>query len=122
MLEMFFDNEKVFSVFEQILKGNSERVNAFEICFKLGIDPKSSAEIIKDFVFLGILEETDELENGIFRFNADSPIVLGICLFDDFIGRCTMNRLFNKGDDDSSINHLNDEEFIEFLKENGLKL
>lgn len=121
MLEMFFDNKRVFSVFEQILKSDSERVNVFKICFKLGLDPRDSAEIVKDFVFLGILEETNELEEGVFRFNAESPITLGICLFDDFIGRCMMNRLFNKGDDDNSI-HLNDEDFIEFLKENGLKL
>lgn len=121
MLEMFFDNEKVFSVFEEILKNGSEEVNVFNICFNLGISPKLSSEIIKDFVFLGILNETDKIDQGIFEFNPESPIVMGICLFDDFIGKFVLNKLFNKGDDEVG-NIFEDEGIFEFLKENGFKL
>lgn len=102
VLELFFDNEKVFSVFERIIESEEEKVNIVEICYNLGIDPKSGAEIIQSFVYLGILEENEEnLEKGIFTFNKYSPVVLGLCLFDEFIANEAMTRLVNKRDENN---------------------
>ena len=83
MLEMFFDNEKVFSVFEKILKSPSEEVLVPKILYESGISPADGAEILQSFVFLGILEETEKtFETGIFKFNSNSFVVLAICFFD----------------------------------------
>ena len=38
MLELFFDDEKNFSVLEQILKSEDEKINIAMIGFNLGVD------------------------------------------------------------------------------------
>lgn len=94
MLEMFFDNEKVFSVFEQILKQESDEIWYPKICFDLGISPSVAAEILQSFLFLDILEEKeDSLEDGVFLFNRDSVVVLGLCIFDDIVGKYSMKKM-----------------------------
>lgn len=119
MLEIFFDNDKVFSFFEAILRERSEKVNCFEILFKLGVDEDKGAEILNAFVFLGILDETDELRKGIFKFNAYAPITLGLCFFDEFVGNYCKQSVSNKGEKDNDISI---EDFIEFIEKNGQEI
>lgn len=133
MLEMFFDNEKVFSVFEQILKAPSEEVLVPKILYESGISPADGAEILQSFVFLGILEETEKtLETGIFKFNPNSFVVLAICFFDDIVAKyCRMkaNEMLDNGEVNFAdlLDEVEDEEILksvkglqDFFKENGL--
>lgn len=107
MLEVFFDNEKVFSVFEQILKTGSQEVCVPRILYDLGISASDGAEILQSFVFLGIIEETERTdEEGIFRFNPKSPIVLGLCLFDDIVGKYSFIKMGELANDKDSHNEL----------------
>lgn len=93
MLEMFFDNEKVFTVFEKILKEGTDEICYPKICFDLGIEPAVAADILMSFLFLDILKETDQSkEEGIFEFNKDSIVVIGLCFFDEVVGKYTMNK------------------------------
>ena len=98
MLEMFFDDKKVFSFFEELLKNEDEKVNCFEILFDLDVSPEDGSEILRSFVYLGILSETDELRKGIFKVNYESPVVLGICLFDEFICNVCEEKIIGKGE------------------------
>ena len=133
MLEMFFDNGKVFTVFEQILKSKSEEVNMAKLLYELQIPVDDAADILSSFVFLGILEETDKTrDEGIFKFNPMSQIVLGICLFDEIVGEYFFKKakkeLVDNGEEDGLFSVLKEreveinEDFINFLKENGFKL
>lgn len=101
MLEVFFDNEKTFSFFSKLLKSEDTKVNCFEILYDLGVNPLIGSDILYKFTALGILEELDseDLEKGYFRFNIDSPIVLGLCLFDDFIKKEIKNMILDEGED-----------------------
>lgn len=140
MLELFFDNKKVFSVFEQILKNESTEVNYPQITLAMGLPVSEAADILQSFVFLGILEETDNTaETGIFEFNPTSEIVLGLCLFDEIVGRYTFKKIkddfLNDGEDEDFIhsfmegmnksksdsNSLEDlDEILKRIRENGL--
>ena len=138
MLEMFFDNAKVFSVFEQILKSGEEKVNMAELLYKMQIPIEDAGDILASFVFLGILEETkDTQDKGIFRFNPTSKIVLGLCFFDEIVGEYFFEKakkdLLNNGEEDNDLFSLLKEksvdidieksdlsDFFEFLKENDL--
>lgn len=135
MLEMFFDNERVFTVFEKILKSKSEEVNMARLLYELQIPVDDAADILSSFVFLGILEETDKTrKEGIFRFNPASKVVLGICLFDEIVGRHFFEKakeeLVDDGEEDSLFSVLGEkdievelkEDFLNFLKENGFRL
>lgn len=96
MLEMFFDNEKVFSVFSEMIKTGDEEIEVPKILYNMGIPPKDGAEILQSFAFLGILEEIEKTEEtGIFKFNPKSPIVLGLCIFDDIVGQYTFDKIKN---------------------------
>lgn len=133
MLEMFFDNEKVFTVFEKILKSKSEEVNMAKLLYELQIPVDDAADILSSFVFLGILEETDKTrDKGIFKFNPMSQVVLGICLFDEIVGEYFFKKakkeLVDNGEEDGLFSVLKEreaeinEDFLSFLKENGFKL
>ena len=133
MLEMFFDNGKVFTVFEQILKSKSEEVNMAKLLYELQIPVDDAADILSSFVFLGILEETDKTrDEGIFKFNPMSQVVLGICLFDEIVGEYFFKKakkeLVDNGEEDGLFSVLKEreveinEDFLNFLKENGFKL
>lgn len=100
MLEVFFDNEKTFSFFDKLLESEDTKVNCFEILYDLGVHPSVGSDILYKFRALGILEELDleDLEKGYFRFNIDSPIVLGLCIFDDFI-RKELKNMLDEGED-----------------------
>ena len=102
MLEVFFDNEKTFSFFSKLLESEDTKVNCFEILYDLGVHPLVGSDILYKFKALGILEELDleDLEKGYFRFNIESPIVLGLCIFDDFIRRELKNML-DEGEDET---------------------
>lgn len=96
VLEMFFDNEKVFSVFEKILKSEEEEINCVRICFDLGVPPMQGAEILSNFEFLGILDECDK--PGYFRLNKDSEVVMGLCFFDEIVAKHCMKSVFRSSD------------------------
>ncbi len=117
MLEMFFDNEKVFSVFEQIIKSGSQEICVPKILFDLKIPVDEAADILQSFVFLDIIEETDKtVDEGIFKFNPDSPVVLSLCLFDDIVSKYTFEKLQKLlGDGDSC------EDFLSFTKDENDK-
>ena len=124
MLEMFFDDEKVFTVFERILKEKSDKICYPKICFELGIEPSVAADILMSFMFLDILKETDESEEeGIFEFNQDSIVVIGLCFFDEVVGRYTMKKtsevLKDLGDmtDDGEDVDMKEISFEDFLKD-----
>lgn len=115
MLEMFFDNEKVFSVFSEMIQTGDEEIEVPRILYNMRISPKDGADILQSFVFLGILEEIEKTEEtGIFKFNPKSPIVLGLCIFDDIVGQYTFDKikkdLFDGGKE-------NNDELASFLKE-----
>lgn len=134
MLEMFFDNEKVFSVFKKILETGSEEVNMAKLLWDLKVPVSDAADILHSFVFLGILDETEKTQSkGVFKFNPTSKIVLAICAFDDVVCKHSLKRIDKmiddgedgpfsfieeEGDDDLSFSSMKD--FEEFLKENGL--
>lgn len=105
MLEMFFDDEKVFSVFEQIIKQDSERICFPRICYGLKIKPSVAAEILNSFLFLDILQETEESrEEGIFILNKESIVVMGLCFFDEVVGKYCMKKLSdNLGEEINNI-------------------
>lgn len=113
MLELFFDNKKVFSVFEQILKNESTEINYPQITLAMGLPVSEAADILQSFVFLGILEETDNTaETGIFEFNPTSEVVLCLCLFDEIVGRYTFKKI-----QDDFLNDGEDEDFIHSFME-----
>ena len=135
MLEMFFDNGKVFTVFERILKSKSEEVNMARLLYELKIPVDDAADILSSFVFLGILEETEKTrEEGIFKFNPMSRVVLGLCLFDEIVGEYFFEKakkeLVDNGEKDGLFSILKEKDFeveinkdfINFLKENGFEL
>lgn len=94
MLEMFFDEEKVFRIFEQIIKQGSDKICYPRICYELGIKPSVAAEVLNSFLFLDILQETEESkEEGIFLFNKDSIVVLGLCFFDEVVGKYCIKKM-----------------------------
>ena len=142
MLELFFDNKKVFSVFERILKNKSTEINYPQLTYGMGISAEEAADILQSFVFLGILKETENtFETGIFEFNPTSEVVLHLCLFDEVVGRYAFKKIkddfFNDGEDDdfksfqafletmnkskSDSNAFEDlDEILKRIKENGL--
>ena len=131
MLEMFFDDEKVFSVFEQIIKQGSERVCYPRICYDLGIKPSVAAEILNSFLFLDILQETeDSREKGIFILNKESIVVMGLCFFDEIVGKyCTkklsdtlgdkINNIFEDGEE-INVEEISFEDFLNDILGDGL--
>ena len=127
MLEVFFDNPKVFSFFRELLNSEKDEVPAFRILFDLGVSPEEGADILKDFVFLGILSETRNfLDTHLFKINRDAPATLAVLMFDDIIEKITKAKLLNDGDSEEiSIDHIvvdKDMSLEDFLKilENGL--
>lgn len=127
MLEVFFDNPKVFSFFRELLNSEKDEISAFRILFDLGVSPEEGADILKDFVFLGILSETRNfLDTHLFRINRDAPATLAVLMFDDIIEKITKIKLLNDGDSEEiSIDHIvvdKDMSLEDFLKmlENGL--
>lgn len=127
MLEVFFDNPKVFSFFRELLNSEKDEIPAFRILFDLGVSPEEGADILKDFVFLGILSETRNfLDTHLFKINRDAPATLAVLMFDDIIEKITKIKLLNDGDSEKiSIDHIvvdKDMSLEDFLKmlENGL--
>lgn len=127
MLEVFFDNPKVFSFFRELLNSEKDEIPAFRILFDLGVSPKEGADILKDFVFLGILSETRNfLDTHLFKINRDAPATLAVLMFDDIIEKIIKIKLLNDGDDEEiSIERIvvdKDMSLDDFLKmlENGL--
>lgn len=127
MLEVFFDNPKVFSFFRELLNSEKDEISAFRILFDLGVSPEEGADILKDFVFLGILSETRNfLDTHLFKINRDAPATLAVLMFDDIIEKITKIKLLNDGDSEKiSIDHIvvdKDMSLEDFLKmlENGL--
>lgn len=127
MLEVFFDNPKVFSFFRELLNSEKDEVPAFRILFDLGVSPEEGADILKDFVFLGILSETRNfLDTHLFKINRDAPATLAVLMFDDIIEKIIKIKLLNDGDSEEiSIDHIvvdKDMSLEDFLKilENGL--
>ena len=127
MLEVFFDNPKVFSFFRELLNSEKDEIPAFRILFDLGVSPEEGADILKDFVFLGILSETRNfLDTHLFKINRDAPATLAVLMFDDIIEKITKIKLLNDGDSkEISIDHIvvdKDMSLEDFLKilENGL--
>ena len=127
MLEVFFDNPKVFSFFRELLGSEKDEISAFRILFDLGVSPEEGADILKDFVFLGILSETRNfLDTHLFKINRDAPATLAVLVFDDIIEKITKAKLLNDGDSEEiSIERIVVDEDIsldDFLKmlENGL--
>lgn len=127
MLEVFFDNPKVFSFFRELLNSEKDEISAFRILFDLGVSPEEGADILKDFVFLGILSETRNfLDTHLFKINRDAPATLAVLMFDDIIEKITKIKLLNDGDSEEiSIDHIvvdKDMSLEDFLKmlENGL--
>lgn len=108
MLEMFFDNEKVFSVFRQMLKSASENKGIVcmpRILYDFGISVEDASHMLQSFEFLGIILETEDTdEKGIFKLNVKSSVVLALCSFDEIVGKVAIERikkeLFDDGDDD----------------------
>lgn len=127
MLEVFFDNPKVFSFFRELLNSEKDEISAFRILFDLGVSPEEGDDILKDFVFLGILSETRNfLDTHLFKINRDAPATLAVLMFDDIIEKITKIKLLNDGDSEEiSIDHIvvdKDMSLEDFLKilENGL--
>ena len=127
MLEVFFDNPKVFSFFRELLNSEKDEVPAFRILFDLGVSPEEGADILKDFVFLGILSETRNfLDTHLFKINRDAPATLAVLMFDDIIEKIIKIKLLNDGDSEEiSIDHIvvdKDMSLEDFFKilENGL--
>ena len=127
MLEVFFDNPKVFSFFRELLNSEKDAVPAFRILFDLGVSPEEGADILKDFVFLGILSETRNfLDTHLFKINRDAPATLAVLMFDDIIEKIIKIKLLNDGDSEEiSIDHIvvdKDMSLEDFFKilENGL--
>ena len=127
MLEVFFDNPKVFSFFRELLNSEKDEISAFRILFDLGVSPEEGADILKGFVFLGILSETRNfLDTHLFKINRDAPATLAVLLFDDIIEKIIKIKLLNDGDSEEiSIDHIvvdKDMSLEDFLKilENGL--
>ena len=127
MLEVFFDNPKVFSFFRELLNSEKDEVPAFRILFDLGVSPEEGADILKDFVFLGILSETRNfLDTHLFKINRDAPATLAVLMFDDIIEKIIKIKLLNDGDrEEISIDHIvvdKDMSLEDFFKilENGL--
>ena len=101
MLEVFFDNPKVFSFFRELLNSEKDEIPAFRILFDLGVSPEEGADILKDFVFLGILSETRNfLDTHLFKINRDAPATLAVLMFDDIIEKITKVKLLNDGDNE----------------------
>jgi hypothetical protein len=124
MLEMFFDDEKIFSVFERMIKEDSDEICFPKICFSLGIDPSVAANILQSFLFLDILQETKKSEKkGIFTINKDSVVVLALCFFDEVVGKHCLKKvsdvidegfdLDNDNGEDVSVQEISFEEFLE---------
>lgn len=127
MLEVFFDNPKAFSFFRELLSSEKDEIPAFRILFDLGVSPEEGADILKGFVFLGILSETRNfLDTHLFKINRDAPATLAVLMFDDIIEKITKIKLLNDGDSEEiSIDHIvvdKDMSLEDFLKilENGL--
>lgn len=127
MLEVFFDNPEVFSFFRELLNSEKDEISAFRILFDLGVSPEEGADILKDFVFLGILSETRNfLDTHLFKINRDAPATLAVLMFDDIIEKITKAKLLNDGDDEEiSIErivvdkNMSLDDFLKIL-ENGL--
>lgn len=132
MLEVFFDNEKTFSFFDALVQSEKKEVDCFRILYNLGVAPEAGSDILKAFVFLDILEETNDLENGIFKFNKDAPITLLLYFLNDFIEKYCQDAISNKGEEDNEVSfrdflkfveetheEISLKEMIDLLKENG---
>ena len=127
MLEVFFDNPEVFSFFRELINSEKDEIPAFRILFDLGVSPEEGADILKDFVFLGILSETRNfLDTHLFKINRDAPATLAVLMFDDIIEKIIKIKLLNDGDSEEiSIERIvvdKDMSLDDFLKmlENGL--
>jgi len=92
MLEMFFDNEKIFSVLEKILKADEDEINVVEICYNLNLPVHEAGDIIQNLSMLEIIKvDGDDLEHV--KLNLDSEILLGLCILDDVVGRFVLKKM-----------------------------
>ena len=81
MLEKFFDDEKVFSVFKFLLESDNVYCTPADIGDALNIKPGNLIPIIINFQRLNIVE----FYNPLIKLNISSPIVEAICVLDEFV-------------------------------------
>ena len=122
MFEVFFDQPYMFSFFKELWNSKKDEINVTRILYNFGISPKLGASMLQDFVFLGILSETDDShKTGVFKLNRDSPIVLFMLLFDDVIEKYVKHKILGDGEDEAPfIEEISIEDFLKIL-EDGLK-
>lgn len=89
MLEMFFDDEKSFSVFEKILKSDDEKVDVVNIGWKLGIEVETLHNIVHSLEYLDIIEIIDATH---VRLNIHSRVLYALCIFDEIVGDYALHK------------------------------
>jgi hypothetical protein len=123
MLEMFFDNEKSFSVLKFLLESDKEKLLPSDIGVGVNIAPRQLRRIIDNFEILDIVR----YDFPFITLNLESSILQGICVLDEFVEKKYMDRPTNEGKKEngcfqqkyeeglSKTMSLND--FVEFLKD-----
>lgn len=121
MLEMFFDNEKSFSVFELLLRlgAKQEYLTPADIGLRLEMEPHELFKVLTSFEMLNMVEFKNPLE---FKVNVHNPILIGVCILDDLVAKYYMDTTRDEkenGDFQQIIKDNSDislEEFVEMLK------
>lgn len=111
MLEVFFDNEKIFSVLNRILHtDNAEDINIARICYDLKLSPEAANNIITKLEFLGFIRNNDSSLKSVesFSLNTDSDLLYELCLFDDLVGNFVKNKLMSENKDNKENGNFQD--------------
>ena len=121
MLEVFFDNEKSFSVLKILLEADDFLTPA-DIGERINITPNKLSNILKNFEILGIVNVQKLI---LYSINLESPIVLGIAHLDElvcnYIGHYTSDKKKENGNFQNALADVSYEEmslkdFVEMLK------
>ena len=89
MLEVLFDDEKIFSVLREILHANNaDDINVARICYDLKLSAEATSNIIVKLEFLDFIKNNDNDFESVesFSLNTDSELLFILCLFDDIVG------------------------------------
>jgi len=127
MLEMFFDNEKSFAIFDYLL--HSKVPHSFwRIAYDLKLSENQVRHVIDNFDLLNMIKYHTEnpTPNPMVYLNMDNPIVLGICILDELVEKYFMDdtreRIQENGDfqqllGNVSVEDLSVNEFVGLLKQ-----
>lgn len=95
MLEMFFDNEKSFSVFKYLIESN-DYVKIKDLRSDLNLTFRQLRKVIDDFELLNMIDFSSSSVSV--KLNEDNPVVIGVSILDELVEKYYMRDAISERD------------------------